>query len=366
MFRAIGLMSGTSMDGVDCALIDTDGQDQIVQGPSSFLPYSDDDRALLRQALALAKDLQNRDDRPEFLAQAEQMITQRHHQAVERILAKHKLDRSTINLIGFHGQTVLHRPELHVTIQIGDGQALAQALGLKVIYDFRAADVAAGGQGAPLVPIYHQALVKAAGLSWPMAVLNLGGVGNLTFLSDNGPPLSCDTGPGNALIDDLMLERLGLPYDKDGAMAAQGQVHERALAQLMAHDYFRQRPPKSLDRNAFSRAPVVALSNEDAAATLTAFTAASVAALWPFLPESPNQIIVCGGGARNPTLLQALRLALPCPVAVAEDYGWSSDALEAQAFAYLAVRSHLSLPLSFPTTTGVPAPLTGGRLAEPK
>jgi len=366
MFRAIGLMSGTSMDGVDCALIDTDGQDQIVQGPSSFLPYSDDDRALLRQALALAKDLQNRDERPEFLAQAEQMITQRHYQAVEHIVAEHSLDRSSIDLIGFHGQTVLHRPELHLTIQIGDGQALAQALGLKVIYDFRAADVAAGGQGAPLVPIYHQALVKAAGLSGPMAVLNLGGVGNLTFLSDNAPPLSCDTGPGNALIDDLMLERLGLPYDKDGAMAAQGQVHERALAQLMAHDYFRQRPPKSLDRNAFSREPVAALSNEDAAATLTAFTAASVAALWPFLPESPNHIIVCGGGARNPSLLQALRLALPCPVAVAEDYGWSSDALEAQAFAYLAVRSHLSLPLSFPTTTGVPAPLTGGRLAEPK
>ena len=150
MFRAIGLMSGTSMDGVDCALIDTNGLDQIVQGPSSFLPYADDDRALLRQALAMAKDLQNRDDRPEFLAQAEQMITQRHHQAVERILAEYSLDRSSIDLIGFHGQTVLHRPELHLTIQIGDGQALAQALGLRVVYDFRAADVAAGGQGAPV------------------------------------------------------------------------------------------------------------------------------------------------------------------------------------------------------------------------
>ena len=370
MFRAIGLMSGTSMDGVDLALIDTDGRDKVIQGPASFLAYSDEDRTLLRQALSLARDLTRANERPAIIAKAEQMITSRHHQALESFFAEFGLDRKSIELIGFHGQTILHRPENKLTIQIGDGQALANHIGIKVIYDFRSADVAAGGQGAPLVPVYHQALVKQAladrrEFDLPIGVLNLGGVGNLTYLSSTGSLLSCDTGPGNALIDDLMTERRNLPFDKDGALAAQGKVDQQALAQLMAHDYFTKRPPKSLDRNAFNRQSVAHLSDADAAATLTAFTAASVAALWRFLPEPVNQIIVCGGGARNPTLLQALRIALPGNITLADELGWSGDAMEAQAFAYLAVRSHLGLPLSFPMTTGVPAPQTGGRLAEP-
>jgi anhydro-N-acetylmuramic acid kinase len=362
LMRAIGLMSGTSMDGVDVALIETDGENRFVAGPTGFKPYGEDDRALLRKALAEAVTLTDRTARPGRLAEAERLVTQAHVEAVRGFMSEHGV--SGADVLGFHGQTVLHRPEQRLTVQIGDGAALARALGLNVVYDMRAADVAAGGQGAPLVPVFHRALVAAANLDLPVGVLNLGGVGNVTLVR-NGDPLSCDTGPANALIDDLMLERTGVPMDRDGATAARGRIDEAALAALMAHPFFDQKPPKSLDRNAFSRAPVAGLSTEDAAATLTAFTAASVAASWKHLAEKPKTVIVCGGGARNPTLLRMLSERLPCAVQVAEDFGWKADAVEAQAFGYLAVRSLKGLPLTFPTTTGAPVALTGGVLARP-
>jgi anhydro-N-acetylmuramic acid kinase len=259
---------------------------------------------------------------------------------------------------------VLHRPGAGLTVQIGDGAALSRRLGIPVVHDLRAADVAAGGQGAPLVPIYHQALVAAAGLDRPIGVLNLGGVANLTLVRASGDPLSCDTGPANALIDDLMLERTGAPVDKNGEIAARGGVDAGALTALMTHPYFEEKPPKSLDRNAFSRDAVSHLTTEDAAATLVAFTAHSVLALWKHLPEQPLRVIACGGGTHNPTLMRVLNETLPCPVESADAYGWSADAMEAEAFAYLAVRSLKGLPLTFPTTTGAPRPLTGGVLAR--
>jgi anhydro-N-acetylmuramic acid kinase len=363
--RAIGLMSGTSMDGVDVALLETDGESFVSQGPSGFLPYGDEDRALLRTALKDALLMSDRNARPGALGEAERMISKRHIEAVTAFIENQKIDRQTIDLIGFHGQTVLHRPERRLTVQIGDGAMLAQVLGLPTAYDFRAQDVASGGQGAPLVPAYHQALAAASGLAGPVVVINIGGVANLTFLCDGVDPMACDTGPGNALLDDLMLARTGVAMDRGGAAAACGRIDEDALRQLLQHPYFDLAPPKSLDRNDFSGAAVASLSVEDAAATLTAFTAESIALACRALPEPPRLAIICGGGAANPTLLRELGARLPCSVATATERGWSSEAMEAQAFAFLGVRRWKDLPITFPSTTGVAGPLCGGIIARP-
>ncbi len=349
------------MDGIDIALLDTDGVGKIAFGPIDFEPYEGPDRALLRSAVAEAVSLEDRTARPGILAAAEDLVTTLHARAVERFISNHGVRRDRIDVVGFHGQTVLHRPERGLTVQIGDGADLARRCGLDVVADFRAADVAAGGQGAPLVPAFHRALANAAELTFPALLLNIGGVANITFLSAEGAdPIACDTGPGNALIDDLMLERTGRAIDPGGATAASGSIDETILRQMLSHPFFERPPPKSLDRNAWSRAPVDKLSTADAAATLTAFTAASIAAAVARLPSRPSAAIVCGGGARNSTLMRELGARLPCSVRDAADLGWSGEAIEAQAFAYLAVRSRLGLPITFPTTTGVPAPIAGG------
>jgi anhydro-N-acetylmuramic acid kinase len=357
-------MSGTSMDGVDVAIVETDGQEIVTLGRTGFFPYAEADRALLRRAAAEAASLEDRNARPGCLALAEAMITSRHVEAVETFLAVDSIDRATVDLIGFHGQTVLHRPGRRLTVQIGDGAALAARLGIRVVHDFRAADVAQGGQGAPLVPVFHRALAAAAGFSQPVAFINIGGVANLSFIAPGKEPIACDTGPGNGLLDDLMLKRRGLAFDRDGATASRGKADGAILSALLADPFFAAPPPKSLDRNDFSGTAVESLGTEDAAATLAAF-AASIACVLPLLPSRPSLAIVCGGGARNKTLLRELANRLPCPVVLAETFGWSNDAMEAQAFAYLAARREKHLPITFPTTTGVDKPLEGGIIAEP-
>lgn len=364
--RALGLMSGTSLDGIDVALIETDGALHVAPGPAKSFSYSDEDRALLRAALVAAEELspdpRQRCARPGVLAEAETRLTRRHAEAVRDFLAAETIDPASIDIVGFHGQTVIHRPDQHFTVQIGDGAALARELGRPVAYDFRAADVAAGGQGAPLVPVYHQALVLAEGLGGPIAVVNIGGVANLTYV-DDGPPVAFDTGPGNALIDDMMLARAGEKMDAGGVVAASGRVDHAALADLLAHPYFDAPAPKSLDRNAFSAARLAALTLPDAIATLTAFTARSIVRALDHLPQEPKLMVLSGGGAHNLTLRWHLMQNLPCGLVLAERLGWSADAMEAQAFAYLAVRRLKNLPITFPTTTGVAAPLPGGVIA---
>ena len=357
---ALGLMSGTSMDGIDLALLETDGRAVLRFGPTGFSPYGDRDRALLRSALSDAVGLADRRARPGVLDEAEARLTSLHVEAVRAFREEHAEATRGLDLIGFHGQTVLHRPERRLTVQIGDGAGLARDTGIDVVADLRAADVAAGGQGAPLVPAYHRALVEAAALGRPVVMVNLGGVANVTCLPEHGDPIAFDTGPANALVDDLMLERTGDAFDRDGATAAAGTADAAIVADLMRHPYFAVPPPKSLDRNDWSRSAVASLSTADAAATLTEFTAASVARAFDHLPGRPVLVVACGGGARNPTLLRRLAARLPCPLKRAADIGWDGDAIEAQAFAYLAVRSRLGLPLTFPGTTGVAAPLTGG------
>lgn len=363
--RAIGMMSGTSMDGVDVALVETDGEREARQGPFLSFEYSFSDRILLRDALEEAKGITERDQRPGAVAEAETMIDARHAEALGKFLADNKIDGSSIDVVGFHGQTVLHRPEERLTVQIGNGAALAKAVHIPVIYDLRAADVAAGGQGAPLVPAWHHALVNSAELFGPVAVINIGGVANMTIVaSPAAEPLACDTGPGNALVDDLMLERTGEPMDRDGECAAKGTADRAILAQMLGHPFFQLPPPKSLDRNDFTWEAVAGLSTEDAAATLTSFTAMSIALALGRLEEKPRMAIICGGGARNPVMLEELR-NMPCDIRTADEMGWSAEAMEAQAFAYLAVRSLKGLPITWPGTTGVGQPMTGGVLARP-
>jgi anhydro-N-acetylmuramic acid kinase len=353
------------MDGIDLALIKTDGLGLVEKGPWANVTYTPQQRTILRQAIEEAVELKDRNARPGVLAAAEAMITAAHAQIVSEFLAAGHMQASDIDVVGFHGQTVLHRPHQRLTVQLGDGKALAQMLKIPVVYDMRAADIAAGGQGAPLVPAFHQALVKAANLEGPVAVINLGGVGNITYVAGDEDPIAFDTGPGNALIDDEMRLRFGEDYDEDGRVGGQGQVNQSALAILMAHPFFKARLPKSLDRNAFSREPVAGLANEEAVATLTAFTAESLRAAQKLLPQPPKLWVVAGGGALNPTLMAMISNRISAKLVIADDIGWPAQLMEAQAWAYLAVRNIKGLPLTFPTTTGVFEPITGGVLAQP-
>ncbi len=361
--RAIGLMSGTSMDGIDVALIETDGENAVERRAARTVAYDAAFRAALARAIADARGLADRAQRPGCLAEVERELTERHAAAVEQFLDRQDLRPADIDVAGFHGHTVLHAPERRLTVQLGDGAQLARATGIDVVCDLRAADVAAGGQGAPLAPVYHRAL--AARLPQrPVVVLNIGGVANATWIGRDGTLLAFDTGPGNALIDDWMARHSGRPLDADGAAAALGRVDENALTALLSHTYFGRLPPKSLDRNAFSAKAVAHLSLEDGAATLTAFTAASIAKAREHFPEEPQLWVVAGGGRRNKTLMAMLAGRVEAAVTPAEAAGMDGDAVEAEAWAYLAVRSLKALPITFPGTTGVPKPMTGGVLAR--
>ena len=354
--RTLGLMSGTSVDGVDVALIETDGERIASYGPSLTVPYTDDVRRTIRAAFGA-------EQASDVTRAAEQAVTEAHADAVRRWSSEQGVPLSSVDLVGFHGQTITHRPERRFTWQIGDGAALARALGVRVINDLRTADVAAGGQGAPLVPAYHAALVRD--LPRPLAVVNIGGVANVTWVGADEALLAFDTGPGNGPIDDWCARRAGQRYDKDGALAAAGKVDRTRLERFSEHRYFGRTPPKSLDRGDFNDAWAEGLSVADGAATLTRGTARAIALAARHFPAPVLQWVICGGGARNPTLLRAIAEETHGKVVTAADLGWDGDALEAQAFAFLAVRSLRGLPLTYPTTTGAPHPMTGGRLSEP-
>src|SRR6202051_1191816 len=366
MLTAIGLMSGTSLDGVDVALIETDGKCVKAFGPSGYRPYTESERALLRQALAEAVNLSTRDARPGVLREAERAVTVAHAEAVAAFTAQHHITRENIDIVGFHGQTVLHRPAEGMTVQIGDAAALARAIHIPVMHDFRAADVAAGGQGAPFVPVYHRALAQSLQREGPMVVVNIGGVSNITYIDGADTLIACDTGPGNALLDDHMLRMMSQPFDCEGRLAAQGTVDVAWIVRALEHPFFALPPPKSLDRNDFASLKLSNVSPADGAATLTAFTAEAIARIVPLLPREPRSWIVAGGGARNLTMMRMLRERLhPATVESADTLGWSADAIEAQAFGFLAARGLKGLPLSYPATTGVPIPMTGGVIVQP-
>ena len=359
--KVIGLMSGTSLDGVDAALLDTDGQDIAIPGPDLTVPYNKETRALLKAALDIARDLPQAAPVPQPIRDAERHLTELHAEAVKTLLDTVGLSAKDVALIGFHGQTILHRPQERRTWQIGDGASLARLTGIDVINDFRGADVRAGGQGAPFMPLYHAALARKSGLNLPLVLVNIGGVANVTFISADSV-LAFDTGPGNAPIDDWMHHHSGKPVDTNGAFAAMGKVEFGVLGKMLANPWFDLPPPKSLDRMAFGTEAVHFLPPTDGAATLTAFTAASIARAREHFPDEPKAWIVTGGGRHNKTLMRLLKSRVKAPVLTAEEAHWDGDAMEAEGFAYLAMRSKRGLPLSLPTTTGVPNPMTGGRL----
>ncbi len=357
---ALGLMSGTSLDGVDVAEITTDGRNIQAFGKTDYRPYSENEQKTLRGALGQWQDAE--------LTDALNVVQTAHSEAV-RDIAVHA------DLIGFHGQTLAHEPKGRGTHQLGDGEALAKACGTPVVWDFRTADVTLGGEGAPLAPFFHHACAKWAGLTAPVAFLNLGGVGNLTWIDPNvdapedpNALLAFDTGPANAPLNDLCQERLGISYDKDGALARQGQVETGALELFLNETYFSRVPPKSLDRNNFHLMIdlVRELNNADAAATMTAMAAAAAAQGMSHCPIPPQSVYVTGGGRHNPVMMQMLEASFDCPIHPIEALGLDGDMLEAQAFAYLAVRVARGLPTSAPTTTGVQAAVGGGTVSYVK
>ena len=351
----LGTMSGTSLDGVDAAMLRSDGLEILEFGPHAYRPYTAAEQTTIRAAFG-----QWPGD-PDVAAAAE-VVETAHAELMERF--------SGVDLIGFHGQTLAHDPANRRSHQAGNGALLAEALGKPVVWDFRSSDIELGGQGAPLVPFFHHACARWIKASAPLAILNLGGVGNLTWIDPGQSEqalLAFDTGPANAPINDMMQIRLQKPCDEGGALAATG-VPDQSLVQSFLHQpYFHKIPPKSLDRDAFTKflRKTHRLSNADAAATLTAIAAACVAKGAEHFPSPITRLLVTGGGRLNATLMRELSTRMPCKVDPIESAGLNGDMLEAQAFAYLAARVLYGLPTSAPGTTGVPTTVGGGQISRP-
>lgn len=371
VYTAIGLMSGTSLDGVDAALIETDGRGLVRPLGFVTIPYEAADREQIRACFGL------QDRFAPKVEEAARLVTIRHIEAIKILLEKTGKDASRVDVIGFHGQTIYHAPKEGLTLQIGDGDLMANELGIDVVDDFRSRDVKMGGEGAPLAPLYHAARVRHAKIELPVAVLNIGGVANVTWIGpvekdgEEDDILAFDTGPGNALMDDWTKTRTGAAYDRGGEMAGAGKVLASFLEQWLTHPYFSRTPPKSLDRNEWDIAALgqvaqgmLDVGDADGAATLQAFTIEAVVKSVAHMRVPPKHWFACGGGRHNGTLMEKLSARLLSEgygdLHSVDELGWDGDATEAECFAYLAVRSLLELPLSLPSTTAVPEPVSGG------
>ncbi|MEE2745641.1 MAG: anhydro-N-acetylmuramic acid kinase [Pseudomonadota bacterium] len=354
IFKAVGLMSGTSLDGIDVAYIESDGIKVSMFGPWATYPYDAKFQDVLRRLKPES----------EILRDVEDELTHLHYLAVEQFLRSEGIDNRQIDIIGFHGHTIFHNPNIFQSVQIGDGKKLAKKLKTPVVSDFRSKDLRAGGQGAPLVPLFHASL--AQDIKKPIAILNIGGVANVTWLGGSEHEiLAFDTGPGNALIDDWMILHGEGQFDLDGSFASRGTINPDILKDLLSDHFFKKHPPKSLDRNEFSIKSLRDLNIEDGAATLTAFTVNAILHSANFFPIPVREWIVCGGGRQNKFLMRRLKEELSVPIKSANEIKWQGDAIEAQAFAYLAIRTILGLPTSLPSTTGASEPISGGILYSP-
>jgi anhydro-N-acetylmuramic acid kinase len=367
--KTIGLMSGTSLDGIDVAVLDTDGEKIRGFGATFFRPYTAQERDVIENATQAALKWKFTGAPPNIFAHAEQIVDAAHIEAVAALLRLSAIDPHDVDLIGYHGQTILHRPPHNgksgKTVQLGKGEALAGNLGIDTVYDFRSNDMTKGGQGAPLAPIFHKALVDGSGLKLPVAVLNIGGVSNFTIVTNNDEIFATDSGPGNGPIDTWMQTNDIGEYDPGGRYALDGTPDVELISKWLQRDFFTQKVPKSADRWDFDvLSDLLGYSPEDGAATLAVFVAESVRHTLSQYDQTIETLIVCGGGRKNYAILSALREQGIARVRTAEQVGWMGDDIEAQAFAYLAARSVNGLPLSYPSTTGARKPVTGGRLMK--
>jgi len=365
MLACLGLMSGTSMDGIDLAMMKTDGENRIERGRCAAFPFTCSQRKVIERAVLAAHEADSASYRNEAMREAELVVTRVHVEAVQSFLNREGMDTGQVDLIGFHGQTVLHRPQEGFTIQLGDGQALADATGISTVFHMRTNDMKNAGQGAPLVPVYHQAIAHSENLQQPVCFVNIGGISNLSYV--HGEDLiAFDCGPGNALIDQWMQSQAGIPMDQDGAIASEGRVISSVVKRYLSAGFFHDSAPKSLDRSDFPPLDTGTLELADGARTLARVTAEAIANGQQHLPEEPVIWIIAGGGRHNPNIMKDLRDLLKGDVLQASDIGLNGDMLEAEAWSYLAVRSKRGLPLTFPTTTGCKEPTTGGVLYNPK
>lgn len=356
--KALGLMSGTALTGVDVALVETDGLDIYDISFNETIPYDEGLKDKLSSIIGLNPD--NEKDLP-AIKEVDIELTKFHADIVNEYIKDREV---AVDVIGFHGHTILQDPEQRISYQSGDGSLMHELTKIPVVNKFHRADIFAGGQGAPIYPVYHEAL--CAKIEKPVAVLNMGGKSSITLLGRNGEMMAFDIGPGNAAINSWTLRKGGQEMDFNGKLAATGIVNEKIVASLMRHKYFAKYPPKSLDVSIFNeKLEHLSGSNlEDGAATVTAFVAEAVSySISLYLPEQPKQLILCGGGAKNPTLRRFIRQRLDgIEVISGEDYGWGVTSIEAQAVAYLAVRRLYNMPSTFPTTTGAAAPVIIGEL----
>jgi len=353
IYRAIGLMSGTSLDGIDAAMIETDGYDYVEFIDFETQSYDQDFRHAIRACL-------NKTQRDHTCLSVEKELTLRHANIINKLINKVNINNQHIDIVGFHGQTIHHDPEASVTIQLGDGALLAQETGIDVVYDLRSADIKNGGQGAPLLPVYHRALAMQNDLDFPVLIANIGGVSNISWIDADGEMIAFDTGPGNAMIDDWIRKHTGSQYDTRGALAAQGVISQGKMNEFLSLSYFSKNFPKSLDRNEFNRVNVDGLSPHDGAATLTEMAVQSLMAGIKLCPEDPKAIYITGGGRHNDFMMQRLNDVAGIPVKPVEVLGWRGDSMEAEGFAYMAVRHLLMEPTSFTGTTGCVSPTIGG------
>ena len=372
LMTSIGLMSGTSMDGIDVAMIKSDGEKSVERGPSMEIEYDGETRRAIEQGLVDALSISDdRDARPGDLTALELLITGLHADAVASFLIAHGILATDIDVIGFHGQTVLHRPDKKLTVQLGDGALLAIKANIPVVFDMRAADMMAGGQGAPLVPVYHRALASLLPVEfaheWPVAFVNIGGISNITFIPRRGELVAFDTGPGNALIDQWVQNVAGIPFDQGGEIASEGSIDQIMINRYLSAQYFSKKLPKSLDRNDFQPPLPGEIELADGARTLARLTAEAIFAASDHLPEKPNLWIICGGGSKNDVIMSdlgELTAQSESRIISAEQAGFNGGAMEAEAFAYLAIRSFKNLPITFPGTTGCKSPTLGGEHAR--
>jgi anhydro-N-acetylmuramic acid kinase len=367
IYTALGLMSGTSLDGVDVAVIETDGVDIFGFGPSCGTSYVAKTHEELVDTVRQAVEWGANGPVPISIISKSALVDTLHKNALSEFKWMH--GRDEFDVIGYHGQTVFHLPPSNTvngsTLQLGDGQSLADYWGVPTVFDFRTADVEAGGQGAPLAPIYHEALVRYSKLDGKVAVLNIGGVSNVTAIDGGEIVWATDCGPGNGPLDSWVAAHSEEKYDKDGRLSYLGKVDHKKINQWLKRDFFKRSVPRSADRYDFDvLGEMDGMSLEDGAATLASFCAQAVAR--DLAMFNADQVIVCGGGRKNSAIMAMLDMHTDAKVVSAETVGWDGDMLEAQAFAYLAVRTLKGLPISFPETTGCPSPMTGGRVVYPK